>query len=66
MNNIVQIGSLVTERGFCGGLVGVVYAWGIVGAGGGGHSAREFCRVRWANTSLNGGWARTAELQVIA
>ena len=74
MKKEVQIGSLVTERAFSG-LVGVVYAWGIVDE----HTeglmvdkrteglpSREFCRVKWTDASLVGGWTRTAELKVLA
>ena len=61
----VQIGSLVTERGFCG-LMGVVYAWGIVDEFTEGPKARKFCRVKWTDASLVGGWCRTAELEVVA
>jgi len=69
MKKEIRIGSLVTERDFHG-LIGVVYAWGIddadhiraVGRG----ASPQFCRVKWADTSVSGVWCQVERLKVVA
>jgi len=65
MKKEVRVGSLVQDRSVPS-LIGVVYAWGIVDERSEGPRARQFCRVKWTDASLDGGWSRTSELRVLA
>jgi hypothetical protein len=65
MKKEVRVGSLVHDRSVPS-LIGVVYAWGIVDEFIEGPTPRKFCRVKWTDASLVGGWSRTDELVVLA